>query len=77
MPNKPHRWGYKMFLLAGGESGICYDFLFYVDKSDFDTQEQGFCTKVVLELCETVPRSIMHKPFFLITILQQLNFKLS
>ncbi|CAF4667738.1 unnamed protein product, partial [Didymodactylos carnosus] len=30
MPNKPHRWGYKMFLLAGGESGICYDFLFYV-----------------------------------------------
>ncbi|CAF3536949.1 unnamed protein product [Rotaria sp. Silwood1] len=55
MPNKPHRWGYKMFLLAGGESGICYHFLFYVGKSDFDTQEQGFCTKVVLELCETVP----------------------
>ncbi|CAM4740376.1 unnamed protein product [Rotaria magnacalcarata] len=64
MPNKPHRWGYKMFLLAVGESGICYDFLFYVGKSDFDTQEQGFCTRVVLELCETVPRSIMHKRFF-------------
>ncbi|CAF1094970.1 unnamed protein product [Rotaria sp. Silwood1] len=29
MPLKPNRWGYKMFVLAGGESGICYDFIFY------------------------------------------------
>ncbi|CAF1429375.1 unnamed protein product [Adineta ricciae] len=29
MPLKPNRWGYKMFVLAGGESGICYDFVFY------------------------------------------------
>ena len=26
IPNKPNRRGYKMFLLAGSESGICYDF---------------------------------------------------
>ena len=45
MPSKPHRWVYKIFLLAGGESGIYYDFLFYVGKSDIDRQEQGFCTK--------------------------------
>ncbi|CAF4255548.1 unnamed protein product [Rotaria socialis] len=29
MPNKSNRWGYKMFLLAGGRSGICYDFIFF------------------------------------------------
>ena len=26
IPKKPNRWEYKMFLLAGSESGICYDF---------------------------------------------------
>ena len=26
IPKKPNRWGYKIFLLAGSESGICYDF---------------------------------------------------
>ena len=26
IPKKPNHWGYKMFLLAGSESGICYDF---------------------------------------------------
>ena len=64
MPAKPHRWGYKVFLLAGYGSGICYDFLFYYGKSDLDTEEKRFCTKVVLELCETIPRSNMHKLCF-------------
>ncbi|CAF1405413.1 unnamed protein product [Rotaria sordida] len=34
MPLKPNRWGYKMFVLAGGESGICYDFIFYTGKAE-------------------------------------------
>ncbi|CAF1588696.1 unnamed protein product [Didymodactylos carnosus] len=59
MPKKPNRWGYKMFVLAGGESGICYDFIFYTGKGD--KTEYGFCTNIVLALCETVPRSINHK----------------
>ncbi|CAF4434747.1 unnamed protein product [Rotaria magnacalcarata] len=62
MPNKPNRWGYKMFLLAGGESGICYDFVFYTGKGN--KQEHGFCTDIVLDLCETVPRFINHKLYF-------------
>lgn len=61
MPMKPNHWGYKMFVLAGGESGICYDFIFYTGKSD--KSEHGFCTNIVLALCETVPRSINHKLF--------------
>ena len=27
MPKKPHRWGYKMFVLAGGDSGISLFFI--------------------------------------------------
>ncbi|CAF1435480.1 unnamed protein product, partial [Rotaria sordida] len=59
MPNKPNRWGYKMFLLAGGKSGICYDFIFYTGKNDRKKHE--FCTDIVLDLCETVPRFKNHK----------------
>lgn len=62
MPNKPHRWGYKMFLLAGSDSGICYDFIFYTGKGD--KRKYGFCTDIVLDLCETVPRFINHKLYF-------------
>lgn len=62
MPMKPNRWGYKMFLLAGAESGICYDFIFFTGKSD--KSELGFCTNIILKLCETVPRSINHKLYF-------------
>ena len=61
MPKKPHRWGYKMFVLAGGDSGICYDFNFYRGKES--KSKYGFCTQVVLDLCETIPRSINHKLF--------------
>ena len=61
MPNKPYRWGYKMFVLAGGETGICYDFIFYTGKGD--KTEHGFCTNIVISLCETVPRSIGHQLF--------------
>jgi hypothetical protein len=61
MPKKPHRWRYKMFVLAGGDSGICFDFIFYTGKEG--KSKNGFCTQVVLDLCEKVPRSINHKLF--------------
>jgi hypothetical protein len=62
MPKKPNRWGYKMFLLAGGSSGICYDFIFYVGKTN--EPEHGFCTDIVLKLCETIPRMMNYKLYF-------------
>ena len=61
MPNKLNRWGYKMFALAGGESSICYDFVFYIGKGD--KTEHRFCTKIITDLCETVLRSVNHKLF--------------
>jgi hypothetical protein len=61
MPNKPNRWGYKVFVLAGGESGICYDFVLYTGKGD--KVEHGFCTDIIITLCETVPRSNDHQLF--------------
>ena len=78
MPLKPNRWGYKMFVLAGGETGICYDFIFYTGKGE--KSEYGFCTKIVLALCETVPHDINHKLYcdnFYTTIALQVElFKL-
>ncbi|CAF1602945.1 unnamed protein product [Adineta ricciae] len=62
MPNKPNRWGYKMFLLAGGESGLCYDFVLYTGKSN--STEYGFCTDITLTLCETVPPMMNHKVYY-------------
>ncbi|CAF4282180.1 unnamed protein product [Rotaria sordida] len=55
MPNKPSRWGYKMFLLAGGNSGICCDFISYTGKSI--KQPYEFCTTIVLDLYETITTS--------------------
>ena len=62
MPNKPNRWGYKMFVLASGESRIYYDFIFYTSKSD--KRDYGFCTDIVLDLCETVPRIASYNAYF-------------
>lgn len=76
MPSKPIRWGYKMFLLAGGESGICYDFVLYTGKGD--KAEYGFCTDIVLTLCETVPRNLNHQLYcdnYFTTIRLQVELK--
>jgi hypothetical protein len=62
MPNKPNRYGYKMFLLAGGESGICYDYVLYTGKNN--NTQHGFCTDITLELCETVPRKMNYKVYY-------------
>ncbi|CAF1619795.1 unnamed protein product [Adineta ricciae] len=62
MPNKPNRWGYKMYLLAGGQSGICYDFAFYTGKAN--GTQHGFCTDIVLQLSETIPRMKNYKLYF-------------
>ncbi|CAF1289502.1 unnamed protein product [Adineta steineri] len=62
MPNKPNRWEYKMYLLCGGNSGICYDYELYTGKSN--QTQHGFCTDIVLKLSETSPRMKNHKVYF-------------
>ncbi|CAF3137077.1 unnamed protein product [Rotaria sp. Silwood2] len=62
MPQKPNRWGYKMFLLADSISGICYDFIFYTGKTN--ERQNGFCTDIVLKLSETIPKMMNYKLYF-------------
>ena len=76
MLKKPNRWGYKMFLLAGSESGICYDFVFYIGKAN--TTEHGFCMDITLELYETVPPMMNYKLYcdnYFTTIRLQVGLK--
>ena len=62
MAQKPNRWGYKMFLLADSISGICYDLIFYTGKTN--GRQYGFCTDIVLRLCETIPKMMNYKLYF-------------
>ncbi|CAF2058572.1 unnamed protein product [Rotaria magnacalcarata] len=62
MPKKPNRWGYKMCILADSISGICYDFIFYTGKAN--EPQYGFCTDIVLKLCETIPKMMNYKLYF-------------
>ncbi|CAF4590981.1 unnamed protein product [Rotaria sp. Silwood2] len=62
MPQKPNRWGSKMFLLADSISGICYDFIFYTGKTN--ERQNGFCTDIVLKLSETIPKMMNYKLYF-------------
>ena len=76
MPTGPNHWDYKMFILAGDDNGICYDFIFYTGKSD--KRRHGFGTDIVLDLCETVPRFANYKVYsdnYFTTICFQIELK--
>ncbi|CAF1455356.1 unnamed protein product [Rotaria magnacalcarata] len=51
-----------MFILADSISGICYDFIFYSAKAN--EPQYGFCTDIVLKLCETIPKMMNYKLYF-------------
>ncbi|KAJ8871526.1 hypothetical protein PR048_027848 [Dryococelus australis] len=55
--NKPHKWGIKMFAIAG-TSGILYDFIIYTGK-DAGIPEcgLGISGDVVIKLIEHLPRN--------------------
>lgn len=47
MPQKPNRWGYKMFMLAGAQTGVCFDFIFLLErvaKRRTDFAPKSFCS---------------------------------
>lgn len=66
-PQKPHKWGYKAFVLSG-VSGFSYDYeIFAGSQSNIvpnDFPNLGVSSNVVLRLTQTVPRHINHKIFF-------------
>ena len=67
IPKKPHKWGYKFFLLCDS-SGVVYDFIIYtgkinpVDKPG--VPDLGASSNSVLHLAQSIPHHQNHKLFF-------------
>ncbi|CAH1991171.1 unnamed protein product [Acanthoscelides obtectus] len=66
-PKKPHKWGYKVFVLSG-ISGFSYSFdIFAGSQSNVvpvDVPDLGTSSNVVLKLAQRVPKHMNHKIFF-------------
>ncbi|KAF2355450.1 PiggyBac transposable element-derived protein, partial [Trinorchestia longiramus] len=67
IPKKPHKWGYKIFVLAGS-SGLVYDFIPYTGKiAQVDrpgVPDLGASGNSVLHLAECIPDGNHSKLFF-------------
>ena len=67
MAKKPHKWGYKMFVLSG-VSGFAYNLELYAGKDDnvlMDGEvDCGAGSNVVIRLARTVPSDKNHKLYF-------------
>lgn len=68
MPAKPHKWGYKLFVLSG-VSGFTYNFEIYtgstmVDKILPEEPYLGASANVVIRLTRCVEENIGHKVYF-------------
>lgn len=66
-PKKPHKWGYKVYVLSG-VSGFSYDFDLYAGKqSDVvrdDQKNLGTSSNVVFRLTQTISEHLNYKVFF-------------
>lgn len=66
MPMKPHKWGFKFFVLAG-VSGFAYKFEIYTGQEKFEKlvdgePDLGITSSIVLRLARVIPR---HKNYIL------------
>ena len=59
--SKPHKWGFKYFVLAG-KSGIIYDFIPYTGKiiSDPNEPDLGASSNIVMQIARIVPTNSNH-----------------
>lgn len=66
-PKKPHKWGYKMWVLSG-VSGFSYNFELFAGKRGFTVDDNdpdfGSASNVVFRLCKSIPSGIHHKIFY-------------
>ena len=66
-PRKPHKWGYKTWVLCG-VSGDAYDFELYTGREDnqlADGEEDcGASGNVVVRLSRSIPPNVNHKVYF-------------
>ena len=61
-PQKPVKWGFKNFVLAG-KSGFMYDFFIYTGSKSAGTEKCG-AESVVLRLAENIPKHQGYRLFF-------------
>ncbi|XP_049938930.1 piggyBac transposable element-derived protein 4-like [Schistocerca serialis cubense] len=69
MPDKPHKWGYKIFMLCG-TSGFTYDFEIYTGQENLparclqDESDLGASSNVVVRLTQSILKHVGHKSYF-------------
>jgi len=66
LPDKPHKWGYKFFVLCG-VSGFAYNFELYTGNEDIcllGEPDLGASSNVVVRLARIVPDFHHHKLYF-------------
>ena len=56
LPNKPHKWGFKMFTRAG-VSGIIYDFTLYIGEGTCKSFGLGISSDIILDLASNIPEN--------------------
>lgn len=66
-PKKPHKWGYKAFVLSG-VSGLTYDFELYAGAQSNvvleDQPDLGVSSNVAIRLSSSIPQNLNYKLFF-------------
>lgn len=70
LPMKPHKWGYKLFVLCGS-SGYAYDFEFYTGNENnsfkrllYSEPDFGATGNVVVRLTRNIPINVHHNIFY-------------
>ena len=67
MPNKPHKWGYRFFVLADSK-GMTYDFLPYTGKiepvNDKNIPDLKATANSELHLAQSIPNNHNHFLYF-------------
>lgn len=69
MPNKPHKWGYKFFVLSG-VSGYAYDMEIYTGQENDPSKRKagepdlGATGNVVVRLSRHIPKNARYKLYF-------------
>lgn len=66
-PKKPHKWGYKMWVLSG-VSGISYNFELFGDKDATQVIQGepnlGAASNVIVRLCRDIVPNVNHKIYY-------------
>ncbi|KAG4071994.1 hypothetical protein HA402_010931 [Bradysia odoriphaga] len=70
MAKKPHKWGFKIFILSGSLSGFCYYFeIFTGQENDASKRllhepDLGASANVVVRMTRPIPNDLNHRVFF-------------